>query len=437
MINHSGIGVCAGRLLVLCCLCLAVRANADPIPLKRAVDLALTHATTTAIAAADEQRAFQSYRELHNNYIPQLSVGSGLGKSWGYPLSLEGSAPALFNSTAQSAVFNPALREFLKSARAEWQASTSQTKDQRNAVIQDTVLSYAELSKWEQRIGRLREEQAASQKLEQAMAERVKEGVESPLETTKARLVSARMRLRLAEAEGSADVLREHLSRLTGLPSSSIETVADSIPQFPALPQEDLQKTAETSSPVVQGAMEHARAQYLRARGEHKMFWPTLDFAAQYALLATFNNYDQFFQPHSFQANNATIGVAIRFPFFSPTQSAHAKAADAEALKASKQAEAAKNQVSEETLKLQRAVRQMEAAQEVAQLEYEVAKSNLDAVQTRLDAGTATIKDLGESRAQTNEHYLALQDTTFELQRARVGLMRSTGELEKWIRGSN
>jgi outer membrane protein TolC len=438
MIDRNAVGVCAGSLLVVWCLCLPVRASAEPIPLKRAVDLALTHATTTAIAAADEQRAFQSYRELHNNYIPQLSVGSGLGKSWGYPLSLEGSAPALFNSTAQSAVFNPALREFLKAARAEWQASTSQTKDQRNAVIQDTVLSYAELNKWEQRIGRLREEQAAAKKIEEAVAERVKEGVESPLETTKARLSTARTRLRVAEAEGSADVLREHLAKLTGQPASTIETIADSIPPFPALQQdEELQTNAENSSPVVQSAMEHARAQYLRAKGEHKMFWPTLDFAAQYALLATFNNYDRFFQPNSFQANNATIGVAIRFPFFSPTQSAHAKAADAEALKARKQAEASKNQVSEETLKLQRAVRQMEAAQEVAQLEYEVAKSNLDALQTRLDAGTATIKDLGEARVQASEHYLALQDTTFELQRARVGLMRSTGELEKWISGSN
>jgi outer membrane protein TolC len=418
------------------CLC-ALTAIAEPLPLKRAVELALTHATTTGIAAADEQRAFQGYRELRNNYIPQLSVGSGLGKSWGYPLSLEGSAPALFNTTAQSAVFNPALREFLKSARAEWQASSSQTKDQRSVVIQDVVLSYAELGKWEERIARLRDEQAAAKKFEDAMAERVKEGVDSPLEGTKVRLSAARVTLRVAEAEGSADVLREHLSKLTGLPAATIETAVDSIPAFPALAQEeDLRTKVEKSSPVVQSAMEHARAQYLRAKGEHKAMWPTLDFAAQYALLATFNNYDRFFQPNSFQANNATLGVAIRFPFFNMTQSAHAKAADAEAEKARKQAEDAKNKVSEETLKLQRAVRQMEAAEAVAQLEYEIAKANFDAAQTRIDAGTATIKDMGEARLQASERYIALQDTTFELQRARVGLLRSTGELEKWIDGS-
>ena len=77
----------------------------------------------------------------------------------------------------------------------------------------------------------------------------------------------------------------------------------------------------------------------------------------------------------------------------------------------------------------------MEAAQEVAQLEYQLAQSNLDAVETRLDAGTATLKDIGDSRMQVSERYLALQDTTFELQRARIGLMRSTGELDKWLQG--
>ena len=139
----------------------------------------------------------------------------------------------------------------------------------------------------------------------------------------------------------------------------------------------------------------------------------------------------------AYEPNNASIGVVIRFPFFNFAQREHAKAADADALKAKKQAEAAKNQVSEETLKLQRTVRQMEAAEEVAQLEYELAESNLDALQTRVDAGTATIRDLGDARSQANERFLALQDTKFDLQQARVGLMRSTGDLEAWISGSN
>jgi outer membrane protein TolC len=436
MINRIGVGLCFRRLVMGVCLCLSVQVVAEPLPLKRAVDLALSHATLAGIAAANTQHASSAYRESHDNYIPQVIFGSGLGKSWGFPLSLEGSAPSIFNLNMQSALYNPALRQFIGAARTEWQATTLQSKDQRNQVIQDTVLSYAELNKWEERIGHLRDEQAAAEKLEQALAERVKEGVDSPLEQTKARLSVARVRLRVAEAEGSADVLREHLAKLTGLKAADIMTVAESMPAFPEVSQdEDLAGRAEKNSPAVLSAQERARAQFLRAQGEHKSLWPSVDFVAQYARLAKYNNYSDYYK--TFQPDNATVGVAIRFPIVNLSQRARAQEADADAVKAARQAEAAKNQVSEETLKLQRTVRQMQAAQEVAQLEYEVAKANLDAVQTKVDAGTATIKDLGESRSQLSERYIALQDTTFELERARVGLMRSTGDLEKWINGAN
>jgi len=419
---------------VLACL-LPVTLSAEPLPLKRAVELALSHSTTSAIAAADEQRVFAAYRELRNNYIPQGTIGSGLGKSWGFPLSLEGAAPSLVNFNASSALYNPSLREAIRAARVDTQATAAQSKDQRNQVIQDTVLSYASLSRWEQRIGRLQDEQAAAMKLEEAMAERVKEGVDSPVERTKARLAAARLHLRLTEAQGSADVLREHLARLTGLQAASIETVSDSLPPFPALPLEEDLHSKVDSNPAVESAVQHARAQYLRAKAEHRAFWPTFDFATQYARLTTYNNYDLFFK--TFEPNNATIGVVIRFPFLNFSQKERAKGADADASKAKKQAEAAKNQASEETLKLQRTVRQLEAAQEVAQLEYEVAESSLDALQTRVDAGTAPLRDLGDARTQANERFLALQDTKYDLQQARVSLMRSTGELENWIHGGN
>jgi outer membrane protein TolC len=407
---------------------------AEPVPLKRMVELALTHATTSAIAAADEQHASAAYRELHNNYIPQFMAGAGLGYSYGFPLSLEGAAPSLFNVTAQSALFSPGLSGFLKAARTESTAASFKSKDQRNQVIQDVVLSYAELQKWEQRLLRLHDVEAESQKMQAAVAQRVEEGVDNEMEGTKARLSTARVRLRIAEAEGAADVLREHLSKLTGLPASGIETDADSLPAIPSAPPENTPATTAASNPAVQSAQEHARAQYLRAQAEHRAWWPSADFAAQYALLSTYNNYDQFYK--TFQQNNATIGVSIRFPFFSAAQRAHAQAADADALKASKQAEAARNQVSEETLRLQRTVTQMQAAHEVAQLEYEIAQKTLDAVQTRIDAGSANLHDLDDARAQASERFITLQDVTFELERSQVGLLRSTGDLEKWAMGT-
>ncbi len=405
---------------------------AEPVPLKRVVELTLAHSSTAAGSAADEQRALASYREARNQYLPQLVVGSGLGASWGFPLSLEGSAPSLVNVNAQSALLNPALRDFVRAARKDWDATRFQAKNQRDQVIQDAIVSYSELVKWEEVKNHLSQDETETAKLEEAVNQRIEAGIDSKLEQTKARLATARARLRVAQAQGAIDVLRDHLAQLTGLSATSIETVPDSIPAFPEVKQsEDLSAKAVQASPSVQAADNLALAQSFRARAEHRSLLPSVDFAAQYALLSTYNNYNEFYK--TFQRHNATVGVAIRFPFLSFSQKARAEGADASTIRAHKDAENVRNQVSEQTLKLQRSVEQLSAAQQVADLEYQVAQAGLETVQVRMNTTNVTIHDLEDARTQANERYSALQDANFELQRAHITLLTATGELENWL----
>jgi outer membrane protein TolC len=423
------------RLLLAALVCLPASLLAEPVTLHQAVELALKHATGISIAAADQQHASASYRELRNSYIPQLNAGAGIGWSDGFPLSLEGAAPSLFNVNAQSALINPALKDFIRAAQSDVTVSVLHTKDQRNQVIQETVLSYAELAKWERRLSGLRETMAAAEQTEIAVGQRVKEGIDSEMDGSKARLSVARLRLRVAEAVGAADVLRERLSRLTGLPTASVEIEPDSVPALPApRPEENSLAKATDANPAVQAAVEHARAQYLRAAAEHRSLWPSVDFAAQYANLADYNNYEAYYK--HFQPNNATVGIAIHLPFLNLAQHERAEEAESEARKATKQAEAARNQVSEETLRLQRSATQMQAAHDVAELEYEIAQKNIEATRTRMDSGTANLHDLDDAQAQASERLITLQDVSFELERSQVELMRATGDLEAWALGA-
>jgi outer membrane protein TolC len=406
---------------------------AEPLPLERAIRLALTHSTGSIIAHADVQRAFASFREARNSYVPQLIVGSGLGWTYGYPLSIEGSAPALVNAVAQSKVFDLSQRQFVNAAKMEWFASELLDKDQRSAVIQDVALTYTELAKWESRLDRLQREETEAKQMEQAVAERLQAGVDSAVDLNKAKLTAARVRLHRAEARGSADVLRSHLSNLTGLPVSSLAIAPESIPAFPPMvEEEDLSAKAIAFSPALKSAEKHSLAESMRAAGEHRALYPSIDFSAQYARFSTFNNYTRYFPKGTFQVDNATVGFALKIPLFNASQRARASAADAEALKAKKQAEASRNQVAEETLRLQRAVEQLEAAREVAQLEYQLAQSGLEAAQTRVDAKTGTLHELSDARVQAAERYLLYQDADFEYQRVRLNLLRATGDLESW-----
>jgi outer membrane protein len=426
------------KLLLAILVLLPASLLAEPVTLHRAVELALNHATGISIAAADQQHASASYRELRNSYIPQLNAGAGIGWSDGFPLSLEGAAPSLFNVNAQSALINPALKDFIRAAQSDEKVSDLRTKDQRNQIIQDTVLSYAELAKWEQRLSNLHEAETAAKQTETAVEQRVKEGIDSEMDGSKARLSVARVRLRVAEAVGAADVLREHLSSLTGIPIAAFEVDLESVPALPVVnreTQEDLSAKSIEANPNVQAAVEHARAQYLRVAGERRALWPSIDFAAQYANLASFNNYENYYNARNFQPNNATVGIVVHLPFLNLAQHAKVQEAESDALKAKAQAEAARNQVSEETLRLERSVTQMQAARDVAALEYEIAQKNIEAVRTRMDSSTTNLHDLDNAQTQASERLITLQDVTFELERSQIALLRATGDLETWALG--
>ncbi len=193
-----------------------------PITFRQAIELALQHSGVMGIATVNQWRSFKAYQEVRNHYLPQLTVGSGLGYSYGFPLTLEGSAPSVVNFTSSQAIFSLSLRQFLKAAKIEWKAQAFDVQDKKNDVILDTALSYQQLSIVSSRIAALRKAQTAAEKAQYITEQRLKEGIDSQLELTKSQLVAARIRLRIAEAEGQQDVLREHLSKLVDLPAAAI-----------------------------------------------------------------------------------------------------------------------------------------------------------------------------------------------------------------------
>jgi outer membrane protein TolC len=416
-------------LRLISILTLASAACAEPLPFRQAIELAVKR--SSVLSATDQMRAQQAYLEASRMYIPQVTVGSGLAKSFGFPLSIEGSAPTALSVNGMGYLYNPAQRELVRAARTEWDATAFNADDKRQQAILNAAVTYTQLDRLVTALNLLRQQEQEAARAQQITADRVQAGVEPQLELTRSRLATARLRVGIAQVEGNVDVLRNLLAQLTGLPAPAIETVTESIPQLPEVAQnDDLASKAVSANPAVKLAFAHADAKLLRARAEHKQLLPAVDFVGQYGLLAKYNNYDVFFQ--TFQRNNGTIGVAIRFPFFNMSQRAHAAAADAEATQAHHEAEEVKNRVSNETRRLQHEVAQLAAAREVARLEYQLARADVDTVQTKIQAGTATLRDEANARLAEGQKYAAYLDASYLLEQAQMQLLRSTGELEKW-----
>jgi outer membrane protein TolC len=405
-----------------------------PLAFRTAIELALKNSATSGLSQADLQRARSVVRQTKDVFLPQMVLGSGLGASYGFPLSLEGAAPSIFNVNFQGALFNLAQRNYVKAAKSEVEVTTAQNADRRNDVIMETAVDYVQLDLLDSSLTIQKEQQQSAQKFQDIVAQRIQAGLDSQVESTRAKLAGARTRLDIAQTQAAADQLRLRLSQLTGLPVTAIKTSTETIPEMPPVAQDqDMPGEALKNSPVVKVADAAARAKEFRAQGERKQLYPSVDFVGQYAVLARFNNYDEFFQ--KFQRHNVTAGVAIRFPFFNPVQRAAADAARADAAKSRKEAQAVKEQVNTETLKLQRSVEQLAAAREVAQLEHQLAQSDIESTHAKIESGTASIKDEENARVAEHERYTAYLNSSFELDRAQIQLMRQIGQLETWALG--
>jgi outer membrane protein TolC len=139
---------------------------AAPVPFQKVIELAVKHSGTMAIAGADQHKAYETYAEARSMYTPQVTLGSGLGFSYGVPLSIEGSAPSAFNVTSQQTLFNMAQRDYIHASRNDWESAKFDIADKRNQVILDTASAYIELDSLVQRLKALQEEQHSAERSE-------------------------------------------------------------------------------------------------------------------------------------------------------------------------------------------------------------------------------------------------------------------------------
>jgi outer membrane protein len=412
----------------------AISGFAESLPFQSAIQLAISHSTEIAIAQADVKRAAAAYLETRRAYIPSLVIGSDAGYAYGFPLSLEGAAPTLFNLTTQSTVWNPALREFVRAANSDKKISAAQSRDEREQVILDTALSYIQLDKAEEKHTILSSAAKVAAEVEREEGLRVEEGVDSATEQTKAKLTSAMLRVQIAQTEGAIDFLRTRLSQLTGLSAGSIETVRQSIPLVPNEDGGSAESAAIQSNAAVEAATYSTISKQLRAKGVRKGLYPTADFAAQYGLInTTLTNFEQFFVPHSFRTENVTVGLVLRLNFLNFSQRARIAEADADALRARKEAEQVKNRVLLGSLKLRHDVEQFSAAGDVAQLRYQLAQTQLDAAHSRVQSGTGRFREVQDAAIDAANRTLERIDADFDLEKAQLQLLRQTGKLENWV----
>ncbi|HTU52212.1 MAG TPA: TolC family protein [Acidobacteriaceae bacterium] len=399
------------------------------------VDLALRNSHAVHVAEADQQRTRAIWMETRDIYIPSFSVGSGLGYSYGFPLG----NPTLFNVQSQFLAFSFSQPDYVRSAHAAAKAATLNLKDVRRQVILDASVNYIELNKTLAEIHALEQALADTDKLVSIVQDRLDAGLESKMDLTRAKLTRAQIQLQKIQLEDHADELRQHLSGLTGLDPNAITPSAASVPPLPDLDFQGL-LSKENEAPAVQAAFATANARMFEAWGDKRAEnRPIVYGAFQYARFASFNGYNQYYR--SFTPNNVGVGINATWPLFDRVKHDKAEESAAIAKHDRQQAELAKIQNNESNLALWHSLRELEAQEQVADLQQQLAQDTLTATVTQMNQGgtngqPVTPQQADQYRVEERTRFVGLQDAQFNVTKVKLDLLSAMGDLEDWAKGS-
>jgi len=405
----------------------------SPLTLKEAIEMALQNSGSMAVARIRAQVAQQQTRVNRSVFRPNLFTGSGAAYTYGFPSTPGGQAPSVFNLSYVQTLFNPPAKGAVKAAQARTEEQRIAINATRDDVIVEVTSAYLELGEVRHSLELLRQERVSAQKVLEVTQERVKAGLELPIDETEADLTRAKIEQKVISLEGRQDVLEDSLRTMTGLPDTmSIVLAETKLPPETDLPTPELVTLALAHSPDLQQADMERQARLDELKGQRGGYWPTVDLVGQYMVLSKINNYDQYFR--SFQRNNVNVGVQVQIPIFRSRTTAAIALASSQYQEAELDLGNRRRALETQVRREARQSREQDASREVARLELKLAQEKVQIAQSQFNQGKATLATVEQSRLDESEKWLNYLQVNFNGQKAQLQLMRTTGQLADLLR---
>lgn len=399
------------------------------LTLRQAVEISLQQNPDIVLARLDEKRAQDAVRIAKDPFVPKVYGGSGLAYTSGYPNSIDGNAPSIFEAKTSMAIFNRPKSYELAQQRENARSAAIGSQSKADDVAFQTATSFLDVQQLANSEQSLQREIEALQHVADAVKLRVSEGREIPLEGKRADLDLARARQRFQALEVDLEYGECSLAVILGYPASDrIEPIADdrTPPGVPDTP-EAAQAIALQNNKEIRRLESQLQAKGMEVRGYRSYRLPQIDLVAQYALFAK-EAYSQYFS--KFQRNNGQLGLSIQVPLLVGSASGgYLAQAEEDVARLRAQINNSRNRITLEAQKSYRDMKKAESAREVAKLDLEVAREQVSVLLAQLAEGRTTQQAIEQSRFLENEKWIAFYDAQHALERARMDLLHQTGTI--------
>lgn len=410
-------------------------AEVHSLTLPQAVDLALRQSPDVVIARLDEQKAQLAVRVARDPFAPKVYAGSGAAKIWGYPNSIEGSAPSIVQVRSDMAIYNRPKQLDLASTRESARGAALQTHSKMEEVAYRAAAVFLDAEQAARSVEIAGRQIESLERVKDIVAARVGEGRELPIAARRAEVDLARVRQRIETLTTGQAYAEGSLAMVLGFPPDDrVHAVGDNDALASALEKEQ----PDTADAAVEAALKSSldlkslesqmQARNLEARAQRSTRLPQVNLVAQYALFAQ-NAYQGYFSQR-FQRNNSELGVSISVPLLvGSAAGAQAAQAEIEVNRLRQQVGMQRNRISLETRRDYADVKNASDARALAKLDLEVAREELSVLLSQLDEGRATSRQVEQARVAEQEKWLEYYASQDRLERARLSLLRETGSL--------
>jgi outer membrane protein len=420
--------------LLLCVSAAAAFAEVHPLTLRQAVEIALKENPDLVLSRLDQQKAEAAIRVAKDPFAPKLYAGSGLAKVWGYPTSIEGSAPSIIQTRTDMALFNRPKTYELARVRETARGAGIDTESKSDQVAYQTATMFLDAQQMDRNRQSLQLEVESLQRVSSATVEQVEEGRQLSIENKRVAVEVARASQRLAALNGDLDYSEASLAVVLGYAAADRvqpreeERAAFEVPES----EQAALELALQNNKDIRKLESQLQAKGFEVKEAEATRLPVIDLVAQYALLAK-TNYQNFFT--RFQRNNGELGVSIQIPLITGSASKGLAAqAQTDILELRTQMGQIRNRIQLDTQKSFQELQKARSAQEVARLDLDYTRDQVSLLLAQLGEGRATQQQVDNARLTEQEKWIAFYDTQHAVENARLDLLRQTGTLQAALR---
>ncbi len=428
------------RNLAFCFVFLSFLAQAEThsLTLQQTLELAARQNPDVTLSRLDQQRAEADIRVAQDPFRPKVTLGSGAAYTYGYPNTIEGSAPSIFQVTTQDSLFNrpkslevAAAREL---ARGSEHAAQAKTEDVAYQAADLFLIS----NQLEHQGDILKGQLPGLQKVIDSTEAAVTEGAVLPLELKRAKVNFAISEQQLGAARFDQDYYEMMLAVVVGFPvSDRVKPVDSDLPANLAPASEtEAMDIALRNNRQLRQMQSNILAKQLDLRSYKAARLPQVDLVAQYALFAKYT-YEQYFPSNRFQRNNFQLGAAVSIPLLVGTaRQGFSQQAYTDMAKLRIQTDQLRNRILTDTRRAYEQWKKAESLRDLARMRLDLAREDLTVKLAQNGEGRVSLRELEQARLDESSFWMQLYDSEIQVTRSKLAILRQMGTLMAAIRAN-